>query len=228
MLRGVGRAQVTSRWPGCVALVVTLAGTGMAALAGGSGAVVCTVLAATATAAVAGEAAAATATATVAAAATATVAAAATATATAHPAAATEVHGSLDAYGGHGVALAWAVSRSGAPEDAEVVVRIEADARLRAVAVAGVDPFTRAAKVLLPPTRLTGPLEVRLPRAGFADLPRTEWRFFGAAAPAASDAPLLLIYYQGVPDTVPEFDDAARLAAYLTARVAAVRAGKTK
>ena len=139
-----------------------------------------------------------------------------------------EVHGSLDTYAGGGVALVWAVLRAGANGDADVVVRIDSDARYRAVSVVGVDPFTHARTLLLPPTRLDAPFEFRIARARFADLPRTEWRFYGSAAPARDEAPALMVYYQGVPDTTPEFDDAAKLAAYLRARIAAARAGRAK
>jgi len=56
-------------------------------------------------------------------------------------------------------------------------------------------------------------------------LPRTEWRFYSANATAvkASDVPALLVYYQGVPDTTPEFKDEAALAASLDQRIARAR-----
>jgi hypothetical protein len=144
-------------------------------------------------------------------------------------AAASEMHGSLDAFAARGVALAWGVLRGKDEATTQVVVRVEADrARYGALAVAGVDPFTRASQPLVPVAPLDGVRIVRIPRARFADLPRTEWRFFAGAAPAAGDAASLLVFYQGIPDTTPEFDDAARLERDLAARIERARreAGK--
>ena len=135
-----------------------------------------------------------------------------------------EVHGSLDAFAAPGVALAWGVLRGKSDAAAEVVVRIDASASAyRALAVAGVDPFTKASQSLVPAMPINGSLLVRLPRSRFAELPRTEWRFYAAASPAGSDTPALLVYYQGIPDTTPEFDDDAKLAASLAERIERAR-----
>ena len=139
-------------------------------------------------------------------------------------ASASAVHGSLDAFAARGVALAFGVLRGKDEATTQVVVRVEADrARYGALAVDGVDPFTKASQPLVPAAPIDGVRLVRIPRARFAELPRTEWRFFAAASPRPGDAPALLVYYQGVPDTTPEFDDAAKLDAYLTERIARAR-----
>ncbi|MCC7325922.1 MAG: hypothetical protein IT521_03855 [Burkholderiales bacterium] len=137
-----------------------------------------------------------------------------------------DVHGSLDAYAQPGLALAWGVLRGVDDAAATVVVRVDVDPNVyRTLAVTGVDPFTKASQTLVAPTPIKRTLLVRLPRARFADLPRTEWRFYSAAATAvkASDVPVLLVYYQGVPDTTPEFKDEAALAASLDQRIARAR-----
>ncbi|HXU70362.1 MAG TPA: hypothetical protein VN947_13590 [Polyangia bacterium] len=143
-------------------------------------------------------------------------------------AATVEAHGALDAFAGHGVAMAWGVLRGRDDASTLVVVRVDADpARYRSMAVAGIDPFTRAAQVIVAPAAVAGTRTVRLPRARFADLPRTEWRFYTGVAPAAGDAPALVVEYHGVPDTTPEFDDEATLAASLAERIARARRGAT-
>ena len=123
-----------------------------------------------------------------------------------------EVHGASDAFAGNGVAVVWGVLR-GANEDSTIVVlRVAADARRYShLEVAGVDPFTRTMAVRFPRTAIGVFLDVRLPRAGFADHPRTELRFSGAQS--------LLIYYLSIPDTVPEFPTAAALEAHLAGRL---------
>ena len=123
-----------------------------------------------------------------------------------------EVHGASDAFAGHGVAVAWGVLRGATEESTIVVLRVAADPRRYSqLEVAGIDPFTRAATIRFAKTALGPSLEVRLPRAGFADHPRTELRFSGAEA--------LVVYYLGIPDTAPEFATAAALEAHLATRL---------
>jgi hypothetical protein len=137
-----------------------------------------------------------------------------------------EAHGALDVYAGEGVVLAWAILRGRDEQATTVVVRVEADpARYRALAVAGVDPFTKDAVAVRPLAPMSGSAEIRAPRARFADHPRTEWRFYREAAPVPDAAPALLVFYQGVPDTSPEFDEAAKLDAYLAGRLQRARDG---
>ena len=93
-----------------------------------------------------------------------------------------EMHGVSDAFAAPGAALAWAVARSGA-SDATVVLRIDADARRYPfIAVIGIDPFTRATKTVLAPGATAASTDVRVPRAHFADFPRTEVRLYASAA----------------------------------------------
>ena len=128
------------------------------------------------------------------------------------PARAQEVHGASDTFAGNGVAIVWGVLRGATEETTIVTLRVAAAARRYShLEVAGVDPFTRAVAVRFPRTAIGAFLDVRLPRAGFADHPRTELRFSGAES--------LLIYYLSIPDTVPEFPTAAALEAHLAGRL---------
>jgi hypothetical protein len=137
-----------------------------------------------------------------------------------------EVHGALDVFAGEGIALAWAVLRGKDEKSTTVIVRVDADAaRYAALSVTGVDPFTKDAVTLAPLAPIAGSLQVRAARGRFADHPRTEWRFYREAAPARDAAPALLVYYQGIPDTAPEFDDAGKLDAYLAERLQRARSG---
>ena len=132
---------------------------------------------------------------------------------------AAEVHGKVDVFSAPGVSLAWAVARGPDEANTFVVIRVVADpAKYRAISVTGRDPFSKAEKVLMAATPLTGRFDVRLPRAGFADFPRTELRFHDAAG-----KPQLEVYYLGVPDTTPEFSEGARLEAYLDDRISRLK-----
>jgi len=132
-----------------------------------------------------------------------------------------EVHGMSDAFAAPGVAMAWGVVR-GASETATVVVaRIVTDPAMYPwLAVTGSDPFTHRTGPLLAATRSAGVIDVRSPRAQFADLPRTEFRLYESAAAAQQDVPALVVFFLGVPDTTPEFATEDKLQAYLGDRVA--------
>lgn len=132
-----------------------------------------------------------------------------------------EAHGSADAYAAPGVALAWAVLRGATEAATLVTIRIAAVPAVHPyVAVAGVDPFTQQRKEVLPTTRVTGSIDVRVARSHFADFPRTEFRFYASAEAAATDTPALVVFYLGVPDTAPEFTMTPALEAYLAERLA--------
>ena len=132
------------------------------------------------------------------------------------------LHGQSDAFHTDGVAIAWGVLRGADEARTLVVLRINADSgRYPVVEVAGVDPFTGNEIVRRPPSDAAGPIEIRTPRAQFADYPHTIVRFHGPARDAARRTPALSVLFHGVPDTTPEFVDAARLDAHLAARLAA-------
>jgi hypothetical protein len=135
-----------------------------------------------------------------------------------------EVHGMSDAFGAPGVALAWAVLRDAGGGDATVVIRVAAERdRFSAVAVTGVDPFTRAVRTVLQATPVDDSVDVAVARAQFADFPRTEVRLFASESAARAGSPSLVVYYLGVPDTTPEFTARPALERYLAERIARAR-----
>jgi hypothetical protein len=135
-----------------------------------------------------------------------------------------ELHGMSDAFAVPGVTLAWGVLRGLDDATTVVVIRIVANpADFAAVAVTGVDPFTQRSIPLLPWTPISGRIELRVPRAHFAEFPRTDFRFDPAMPASRSDTPALVVYFLGVPDTTPEFAAEAALDAYLTDRLARAR-----
>jgi len=140
-----------------------------------------------------------------------------------------EAHGSADAYAAPGVALAWGVLRGANEAATTLVMRVVNDPQAYPwLAVIGIDPFTKAEQPRQRATASNGTIDVRIPRAQFAEFPRTELRLFASAAAARSGIPALVIFYHGVPDTTPEFTDPAKLDAHLAARVAQVRATEGK
>jgi hypothetical protein len=140
-----------------------------------------------------------------------------------------ELHGHSDAFAANGVMIAWGVLRGATEEATTIVLRVAADPALYArIAADGVDPFTQRRQVVVAERPLAGPAEVRMPRAHFADFPRTELRFYASGSSPAPAAPKLVVFYLGVPDTTPEFADGARLDAYLADRIARLAIGGSK
>jgi hypothetical protein len=136
-----------------------------------------------------------------------------------------EAHGSHDAYAAPGIALAWGVLRGTDEAKTAIVVRIVVDPSAYPwLAVTAIDPFSKQERAVQGPVQPAGPVDLRIPRAQFADYPRTELRLFDSAAHAQANAPQLVVYYLGVPDTTPEFADAAKLDASLSERSARARA----
>lgn len=137
-----------------------------------------------------------------------------------------EVHGSGDAYGEPGLALAWGVLRGADDATTFVVVRVIADPQVYPwVGVTGSNPFSQRQLQILREMQTSGSIDLRVPRAQFADFPRTEWRFYNATPAPQAATPTLLVFYLGVPDTTPEFTSEAKLDAYLADRLARVRSG---
>jgi hypothetical protein len=134
-----------------------------------------------------------------------------------------EVHGSADAFAAPGLALAWGVLRGADDATTLVTIRIVADpATYARVAITGRDPFTQAERPLLAPTATKGLADLTIPRSHFADFPRTELRLY--ASPTGDAAPVLVVFYLGVPDTTPEFAQAQKLDVYLAERIERARA----
>ena len=135
-----------------------------------------------------------------------------------------EVHGSSDVYATPDVALVWGVLRGASDADTMIVMRIATDASTyRLVGVYGINPFSKAEQPLQPTVALDRSVDVQVPRTRFAELPRTELRFYATAEDARAGSSKLTVFYAGVPDTTPEFDDRRKLDAYLDDRITRAR-----
>ncbi len=124
------------------------------------------------------------------------------------------LHGADAMFHGAGLTIAWAVARDRDDTKTAVLIHIVDSAkRFRAIEIDGLDPFTQKGKVVRARQPLDGNIEITLPRNRFAELPRTELRFYSGSTVA------LTVYYLGVPDTVPEFADTAAAHRYLAQAV---------
>lgn len=135
------------------------------------------------------------------------------------------VHGEDAVYVGRGIGVLWGILRGPDEAQSTVVLRIiPLDGAPAAIAVEGVDPFTKARRGILSGVPLVGPREVRVPRPAFADHPRTELHFAPSPAAATMEAATFTLYFNSLPDTVPELLDESALAAYLRGALERARA----
>jgi len=122
--------------------------------------------------------------------------------------------------------MVWVVLRGTSEEDTQVILRIApAGGEFAAVSLDGVDPFTQQRREFLARRPLGNGLEVRTPRASFADFPRREIHFYAAGGQNAK-GPRLTVYFMGLPDTSPEFNSEAALKQYVDDTLAKLLAAK--
>lgn len=128
------------------------------------------------------------------------------------------VHGADAVFRSPPVTIAWAVLRSQAEEETQVVIRVTAaGGRYGYLRIEGVDPFagTRVTLYDRGPLPSGESVTFRSPRPSFAEYPRRELHFYDGEADWRSHRPSMTVYYLGVPDTTPEFTKEAALEAYL-------------
>jgi hypothetical protein len=135
------------------------------------------------------------------------------------------VHGADSVFAGPDAVIVWAVLRAAVEAETEVVIRVSAAPRFRALSADAVDPFSGVRRPVVAPRPLGGVVEVRRRRAHFADLPRLELHFHRDAGGGAAAEVALTVYFLGVPDTTPEFTTEATLRAYLDESVTRARRG---
>lgn len=124
------------------------------------------------------------------------------------------VHGAHSLFVAPTVKIAWTIRKGAREEDTLVVLRIvNRTGSYQQVRLDGVDPFSKARRVLVALRPLADKIDLTLPRSSFADFPSCEIHLF--AKDAAVAAPSLTVYYLGVPDTTPEFKTAQDAEAYL-------------
>ena len=129
-----------------------------------------------------------------------------------------QVHGADAVFVAAEAVVVWSVLR-GADESSTVVGITVAPrgAAVGGLAADGVDPFTRARVPRGGPVPLVGPHTLRVPRSAFADHPRTELHLAASVDDLMAGRRMLTIYFSGVPDATPEFNDDNSRAAWVRA-----------
>jgi len=124
------------------------------------------------------------------------------------------VHGAHSLFEAPTIKVAWTIRKGAMEEDSTVVLRIvNRTGAYQQVRLDGVDPFSKARRVLVAAHPLDRSIDLSVPRSSFAEFPSCEIHFYAKDATAA--APSLTVYYLGVPDTTPEFKTAQDAEAYL-------------
>jgi hypothetical protein len=126
------------------------------------------------------------------------------------------VHGADSLFVSPTVKIAWAVQKGASDEATTVVIRvINGTGAYRQVRLDGIDPFSKNRKVLVPIQPIAEQIDLSVPRSAFAEFPSCEVHLYHGDAATADQAPSLIVYYLGVPDTTPEFATAQAMKEYL-------------
>jgi len=125
-----------------------------------------------------------------------------------------EIHGADSSFRTGAVGICWGMLRGAAGSDVQVMIRIrmlfEGDSPYSDYAVQAVHPLTKAAEWVVPRRPLEKVNTAAAPRESFKNLAGRRIYFYRPSAPE----PDLAVYYMGIPDTTPEFWDAAQLEQY--------------
>jgi hypothetical protein len=122
------------------------------------------------------------------------------------------LHGADAVFRAGTLTIVWAIVRDRDEAKTAIVVRVvDTGQRVVAVAVDGLDPFTKQRTTLASKRAVDGGTDIAIPRSSFANWPQSEFHFYAAGSPE----PVLTVYYLRVPDTTPEFADDAAARRYL-------------
>jgi hypothetical protein len=129
-----------------------------------------------------------------------------------------ELHGADSTFRAEGLALMWAVWRGADEASTRVVLDIvktsPAADRFRFYSVVAVDPFTGDSRPEVEGQPLAQENRVLRARPDFQVFSARRILFFAGKNNAELGRPELTVYYQGVPDTSPEFADLQALEEY--------------
>jgi hypothetical protein len=129
-----------------------------------------------------------------------------------------EYHGADSTFQKEGLVLMWAILRAADEASTQVVLDIvkasSAAAPYRFYSVIVADPFTGESRIEVEAERLAEKNRVLRARPDFQIFSNRRILFFTDEKSVALGEPQLTVYYQGVPDTSPEFADLEELEAY--------------
>ncbi len=128
-----------------------------------------------------------------------------------------ELAGADAAFAGRGIAILWGVLRGPDESRTRVVLQVERlgpQVPWRFASIEAVDPFTGQRELVRLALNLeTDPVStVETPREGFVAKPGRRISFYRDAGALQEGRPGLVVFYVGIPDTVPEFDSRTDLA----------------
>jgi hypothetical protein len=125
-----------------------------------------------------------------------------------------EIHGADSSFRVDSLGIVWGVLRSVQGAPAQVIIRVrvlgDSPAPYTAYAVQAVQPLSGAIDWVVQRRPFAAANDVVSTREVFKDMTGRRLLFYRQAAVA----PDLVIYYMGVPDTTPEFDDAGQMEKY--------------
>jgi hypothetical protein len=129
-----------------------------------------------------------------------------------------EYHGADSTFQTEGLVLMWAILRGNDEASTQVVLDIvktsAAAARYRFYSIMVADPFSGESRTEVEAARLEEKNRILRARPDFQIFSNRRILFFEDESSAELNRPQLTVFYQGVPDTSPEFNDLENLEAY--------------
>ncbi len=134
-----------------------------------------------------------------------------------------EFHGADSDFKQNGIIVVWAIEKRGNDRSPLVYLRIvrtpEAASSFRYYTLLAFDPFTRATRPLVVGQPLEEVNTATAEMSAFQIYSSRRILLYATADDAKADKPNMVIFYQGVPDTSPEFLDRQKLESYFTEAV---------
>lgn len=130
-----------------------------------------------------------------------------------------EFHGADSVFAKNGIVVVWAIEKRGNDRSPLVYLRIvrtpAAASTFRYYSLLAVDPFTGSSRPLVDGRPLQELNTATAEMAEFQTYSSRRILLFATEGDVRGDSPSMVVFYQGVPDTSPEFVDRHKLESYL-------------
>lgn len=131
-----------------------------------------------------------------------------------------EYHGADSIFKANGIIVVWAIEKRGNDVSPLVYLRIvrtpSSEGTFRYFTVLAVDPFSKASRTLVDGQPLHDQNTVTAELAAFQEYSARRILLYATDEELRAETPSMVVFYQGVPDTSPEFLSVQKLEAYFS------------
>ncbi len=139
-----------------------------------------------------------------------------------------ELHGADSVFMARGTAVLWGIYKGSNAGEALVYVKIaligEAGGQYSFFSLVAANPFSGKSVYLARGEALDSQATVASKLSSFQEYPARRIRLYKTKRDMTADRPALIVFYQGIPDTTPEFLDEGKLNEYFAKALDKLRA----